>query len=400
MTMAVALAGRHARSPMRVALVDSQPRRNRSEPNTNGDVESDGRAFAITSTSRRMLTSLGIWPDIATKAQPVLRIEVSDGKLDRPRSPVLLRFDGQGQEASASIIESRFLYGAFEQAVAASETIEVLSGEEVIDLDAGGAIARLVLAQGKEIAAPLVIAADGRDSPTRQRAGIKTVGWPYGQYGLVTTIAHERPHEGVAVEHFLPAGPFAILPLPGQQASLVWTETEAEAKRLLGLNEDEFVSEMMRRMGDRLGAIRLAGPRRAYPLSLQLAVDYVGRRLALVGDAGHVLHPIAGLGFNLGLRDIAALSETLIDAARLGQDIGAPIVLERYQRWRRYDATKVALVTDGLNRLFSNDNPVLRRLRDFGLAAVDRALPLKGFFMQQAAGVEQGLPRLMAGKPL
>ncbi|WP_137388625.1 FAD-dependent monooxygenase [Rhodoligotrophos defluvii] len=398
MTMAVALAGRQARSPMHVAVIDSRSRA-AAAPGPEATIDDDGRAFAITSTSRRMLSALGLWSELAEKAQPVSRIEVSDGRLDGPAGRVLLRFDEDGREASASIIESRFLYRAFAEAVAASPEVTWLS-REITEIDAQGPAAHIRLADGDALVAPLVIAADGRDSPTRSRAGIGTIGWPYGQYGMVTTIAHTRPHQGVAVEHFLPAGPFAILPLPGNEASLVWTETEAEAKRLLSLDESGFTAELMRRCGDRLGPVRVIGPRRGYPLSLQLARTYVAARLALVGDAAHVLHPIAGLGFNLGLRDIAALSQTVIDAARLGLDVGAPDVLQRYQQWRRYDATKVALVTDGLNRLFSNDNPVLRLLRDFGLAAVDKARPLKGFFMQQAAGEESGLPRLMAGEPL
>jgi 2-octaprenyl-6-methoxyphenol hydroxylase len=394
LTMAVALAGPAARSPMRVALIDERP------TDVPLPAEGDGRAFAITSTSRQMLAALGVWNELAPHAQAVNRIEVLDSPLDAHDRPVLLNFDREGVETSASIIESRFLLQAFDAAASASPHITRLQGARAIDIDGDGPSASILLEDGRELHCSLAIAADGRNSPTRDMVGIRTIGWSYRQYGMVTTVSHELPHTGVAVEHFLPAGPFAILPLPGNQSSLVWTETEEEAQRMQALDDADFTAELRRRFGDRLGEVTLAGPRRSYPLSLMLAQNYIAPRVALVGDAAHVLHPIAGLGFNVGLRDIAALGETMLDAARLGLDIGSPTVLERYQAWRRFDALKVGLVTDALNRLFSNDNPLLRQLRDFGLTAVDRAGPLKSFFMSQAAGEDHGLPRLMTGSPL
>jgi 2-octaprenyl-6-methoxyphenol hydroxylase len=258
----------------------------------------------------------------------------------------------------------------------------------------------LRLASGESSEAGLVVAADGRNSPARLAAGIETFDWAYEQTAIVTTVEHEKEHGGRAEEHFLPAGPFAILPLTGRRASLVWTEEPGEARRILALEEEPFTVELKRRFGRHLGEVRPVGPRHAYPLSMHLAKSFIGPRLALIGDAAHVVHPVAGLGFNLALRDIAALAETVADAVRLGLDHGGAATLERYQAWRRLDTTMVALMTDGLNRLFSNDVAPLRLVRDLGLSLVDRAGPLKEFFVREAAGLNGRLPKLLTGEPV
>ncbi|MGF7160754.1 2-octaprenyl-6-methoxyphenol hydroxylase [Rhodoligotrophos appendicifer] len=394
MAAAVSLAGPTARSPLKVALIDAR------DPASFSTAEQDGRASAVTVTSRRMLEAIGVWSKVTHHAQPIRNIEVTDSALGTRSPAVLLRFDDKEPDSSAWVIENRFLYQALYDAIIASPHITVMAGCSVLDVDLQPNAAKILLADGRQLLTPLTIAADGRNSPVRELAGIKIVGWPYGQYGLVTTVKHEMPHRGVAVERFLPAGPFAILPLPGNMSSLVWTEGERAAKRLLAADDADFLRELKLRFGEQLGRVSLAGPRHGYPLSLQIARSYVVPRLALVGDAAHVLHPIAGLGFNLGLRDVAALSEVVIDSARLGLDIGAIDTLERYQSWRRFDALKVAAMTEGLNRLFSNESGVLKTVRDVGLAAVNQAQPVKAFFMKEAAGRQSDLPRLMSGERL
>ena len=256
------------------------------------------------------------------------------------------------------------------------------------------------VAGGDAIAAKLLVAADGARSAIREAAGIRSVGWDYDQAGIVTTVAHERDHHGRAEEHFLPAGPFAILPLKGKRSSIVWTEEKREAERIVALPDDEFHAELERRFGLKLGEIEVAGPRRAYPLGLSMARSFIAERLALVGDAAHVIHPIAGQGLNLGLRDVAALAEAIVDAARLGLDPGGPDVLERYQRWRRFDTAAMGVATDGLNRLFSNRSDALRLVRDVGLGLVDRVPALKGLFIREAAGLTGDVPKLLRGEAL
>jgi 2-octaprenyl-6-methoxyphenol hydroxylase len=244
------------------------------------------------------------------------------------------------------------------------------------------------------------VAADGARSAIREQAGIAVHGWDYDQAGIVTTIAHERDHNGRAEEHFLPAGPFAILPLKGKRSSIVWTETKSEADRIVALPDDEFHVELEKRFGLHLGDIAVVGPRRAYPLGLFVARNFIADRIALIGDAAHVIHPIAGQGLNMGLRDVAALAEAIIDGARLGIDVGAVTVLERYQRWRRFDTMAMGIATDGLNRLFSNNSDVLRLARDLGLGVVDRLPNLKEFFIREAAGLTGDVPKLLKGEAL
>ena len=246
--------------------------------------------------------------------------------------------------------------------------------------------------------AALLVAADGKRSRLRERAGIKCVGWSYPQIGIVATVAHARPHHGKAVQHFLPSGPFAMLPLQGNRSSIVWTEEKARGEAIMALDEAGFLAELTKRFGWRLGEISLAGPRQSFPLDMQIARAFVADRLALIGDAAHVVHPLAGQGLNIGMRDVAALAETIVEATRLGLDIGSPATLERYSRWRRFDSAFSAAVMDGLNRLFSNDSAPLRTLRDLGLGLVDRAPPLKRFLVSEAAGATGTLPRLLKGQ--
>ncbi len=384
------------RAGFRTALVD------RAELSTWHDLKFDGRASAITATSRTMLDALGVWAEVADHAQPMNDIVVTDSRPGATARPTLLHFDAEAKagEPAANMLENRMLGKALAHAVEASRRITVHAPASAVVKSYDRARAKVMLDTGDEIAASLVIAADGRGSRLRQAVGIETVGWSYPQSGIVTTVVHERPHNGVAEEHFLPAGPFAILPLTGNRSSLVWTERDGETERIMALDDAGFEKELARRFGSHLGEARSTGPRWSYPLAMQLAKAYVAPRLALVGDAAHAVHPIAGLGLNLGLRDAAALTEVCIDAMRLGLDIGSTGVLERYEQWRRPDNVSVALATDGLNRLFSNDNPALRAIRDLGLGVVDRLPPLKNFFVSEAAGLSGDLPRLMRGKAI
>jgi 2-octaprenyl-6-methoxyphenol hydroxylase len=256
------------------------------------------------------------------------------------------------------------------------------------------------LADGTVIAASLLVAADGARSKLRERAGIATHGWDYDQSGIVVTVGHERDHQGRAEEHFLPAGPFAILPLTGNRSSLVWTEKRGEAARLTALRDDEFLVELERRFGLHLGEIKVLDRPRAFPLGYFVARSFIAERMALIGDAAHVIHPIAGQGLNLGLKDVAALAEVVVDAARIGIDPGQRDVLERYQRWRRFDTMAMGVATNSLNLLFSNRSPLLRAVRDIGLGLVDRAPPLKELFIRQAAGLTGEVPRLLKGEAL
>jgi 2-octaprenyl-6-methoxyphenol hydroxylase len=392
---ALALGGQKSRLPLNVVIADART------PSAAG-VSPDGRASAVTASSRAMFEALGVWQDIAPHAQPMLEIIVSDSKIPTPERPVFLRFEDEPQtpRPTAYIVENRFLISALQKAVEDSPNIKFKWESKVEDYTFGPGHVELKVRGGESLKCNLLIAADGRNSPARSAAGIETVGWPYHQFGIITTIAHETSHHGQAVEHFLPSGPFAILPLPGYRSSIVWTESEAETSRLMALDDEDFLTELGRRFGPHLGMLRLDGPRQAYPLSMYLAKTFIGQRLALLGDAAHVVHPIAGLGFNLGLRDAAALAECVAKAAALGLDIGSRAVLKEYETWRRFDTVTTALAGDGLNRLFANDNLFLRPLRDAGLMAVNALRPLKGFFMREAAGQSGTLPRLMRGELL
>jgi 2-octaprenyl-6-methoxyphenol hydroxylase len=360
----------------------------------------DERASAIAAAARRLFETIGAWDDVAGQAQPILDMVITDSRLADAVRPVFLTFEGEIRpgEPFAHIVENRHLTAAL-LAKARAEGVD-LRTTAVADCEVGRDRVEARLADGTRFVARLIVAADGARSSLRERAGIATIGWSYGQSAIVTTVAHARDHHGRADEHFLPAGPFAILPLKDNRSSIVWTEDSAEAERIMALSDEAFHAELERRFGLRLGDIRVVGPRRAYPLGLSVARAFVADRLALVGDAAHVIHPIAGQGLNMGLRDVAALAEVIVDAARLGLDPGAPDVLERYQRWRRFDTMAMGLATDGLNRLFSNRSDVLRFVRDVGLGLVDRLPALKDFFIREAAGLTGEVPKLLRGEAL
>lgn len=360
----------------------------------------DPRASAIAAAARRLFETIGVWEAIAAGAQPILDMVVTDSKVDNAMRPTFLTFDGEVApgEPFAHMIENGPMIAAL-LAKARAEGVG-LRPVAVTQFRHDPARVTATLSDGATLSARLLVAADGARSALREQAGIATFGWDYDQAGIVTTIAHERDHNGRAEEHFLPAGPFAILPLKGRRSSIVWTETKAEAARLVALPDAEFLAELEKRFGLHLGDLAIAGPRRAYPLGLHVARSFIAERIALIGDAAHVIHPIAGQGLNMGLRDVAALAEAIIDGARLGIDVGAHSVLERYQRWRRFDTMAMGVATDSLNRLFSNNSDVLRLVRDMGLGIVDRLPNLKDFFIREAAGLTGDVPKLLKGEAL
>jgi 2-octaprenyl-6-methoxyphenol hydroxylase len=360
----------------------------------------DPRATAIVAACRRLFEAIGVWDQVAAESQPILDMVVTDSKLEDATRPVFLTFGGEVEpgEPFAHMIENRHLIDALVTR-ASAEGVD-LRATTVAGFEQSPGGVDVTLGDGNTIAASLLVAADGARSKLRERAGIATHGWDYDQSGIVVTVGHERDHGGRAEEHFLPAGPFAILPLKGARSSLVWTEDRTEAARIVALDEDEFHTELEQRFGLHLGEVKALDKPRAFPLGYFVARSFIGERLALVGDAAHVIHPIAGQGLNMGLKDIAALAEVVVDAARLGIDLGQADVLERYQRWRRFDTMAMGLATNSLNLLFSNKSTLLRSVRDIGLGLVDRLPPLKSVFIRQAAGLSGEVPRLLKGEAL
>ena len=360
----------------------------------------DPRASAIVAACRRLFEVVGVWDQVAETAQPILDMVVTDSRLEDATRPVFLTFAGEVEpgEPFAHMVENRHLINALVTR-AEAEGIE-LHAVAVSSYDVHGDGTRVTLSDGRIVDASLLVAADGAKSKLRERAGIATHGWDYDQSGIVVTVGHERDHQGRAEEHFLPAGPFAILPLKGNRSSLVWTESRREAARIIELPENEFQSELETRFGLHLGEVKALDKPRAFPLGYFVARSFIADRLALVGDAAHVIHPIAGQGLNMGLKDAAALAEVIVDAARLGIDPGQADVLERYQRWRRFDTVAMGVATNSLNMLFSNKSTLLRTVRDIGLGLVDRVPPLKSAFIRQAAGLSGEVPRLLRGEAL
>jgi 2-octaprenyl-6-methoxyphenol hydroxylase len=360
----------------------------------------DPRASAIAAAARRLFEAIDVWDAVAGNAQPILDMVVTDSKLDDAVRPTFLTFGGEVEEGEpfAHMIENRHLIDALVKR--AKELGVDLRAGSVTGFEHTPNAIEVALADGEIISARLLVGADGARSKIRETANIATHGWNYDQSAIVCTVEHEREHNGRAEEHFLPAGPFAILPLTGKRSSIVWTENAREAERIIVLPDDEFLAELERRFGLQLGDLKASGARRAFPLGLFTAREFIAGRLALVGDAAHIIHPIAGQGLNMGLRDVAALAEAVADAARLGLDIGAPDVLERYQRWRRFDTMTMGVATDGLNRLFSNSNDVLRLARDVGLGLVERVPTLKRVFIREAAGFTGDVPKLLRGETL
>lgn len=361
----------------------------------------DGRSYALALASIRMLGALGLWEGLEGHAQPILQIKASDGRAGEGAAPFLLHFDSAELEEGpmGHMLEDRHLRRALIDAMDADPRVTHRPGATVVAQDTVGA-ARVTLAGGEVLTGRLLVGADGRRSGTAARAGIRRTGWDYGQTALVAAIAHEKPHHGIAHQFFMPPGPLAILPLPGDRCSIVWSERHADAERLMAAEDAAFLDHLRPRFGDFLGDIALAGQRYSYPLGLSIANAFVAERLALVGDAAHGIHPIAGQGLNLGLRDVGALAEVLAEAKRRGEDIAAAAVLARYQTWRRFDTAALAMATDGVNRLFSNDNPALRLVRDLGMGAVSAMPGLRRAFMRQAAGLTGDVPRLLQGRAL
>ncbi len=383
-----------AQGGFRVAVADTTPMTAQLE------AQFDGRVSALAYASIRMYRALGVWEAMAPHAQPIREILVTDGAPGRAASPFSLHFDAAevGAPELGAIVENRHIRAALFARAQTEANLTLIAPAAVQGVTVEGGQAVAALANGETVKAGLAVAADGRVSPLREAMGIKVIGWSYPQVGIVATVEHERPHNGVAYEHFLPAGPFAILPMTGNRSSLVWTERRELAPAILKLDEARFNQELARRFGAHLGAVTLAGPRWSYPLSFHIARDFVKPRFALAGDCAHGIHPIAGQGLNLGLKDAAALAEVLLDAARLGQDIGALDVLKRYERWRRFDSVTLAASTDALNRLFSNDIAPLRAIRDIGMGIVDSIGPARRFFMRHAGGDVGKLPKLMKGE--
>jgi 2-octaprenyl-6-methoxyphenol hydroxylase len=391
--LSLAVAVKKAAPHMEVTVVDGAP---------EGAWQRDERASAIAAAASFMLEALGVWADILPEAQPINSMIVTDSRTSDPVRPVFLTFDGAVEDGKpfAHMVPNKAMVGPLRQMCSALQ-IDIIQGQSITGFKTEPHQIMCELSNGQRLQSRLLVACDGVKSKLRDAAGIKVVNFDYQQSGIVTTVEHERPHNGVAEEHFLPSGPFAILPLTGNRSSLVWTERTADADRLVAADDLVFEEELERRFGLKLGALKVIGSRKAFPLGLTLARDFIAPRFALAGDAAHGIHPISGQGLNLGFKDAAALAETIVDADRLGLDIGSLTVLERYQSWRRFDTFRMGVTTDVLNRLFSNDITPLRIVRDFGLGLVDRLPGLKSFFIGQAAGTTgQVKPKLLSGLPI
>ncbi|WP_275785685.1 ubiquinone biosynthesis hydroxylase [Pararhizobium gei] len=391
--LSLAVAVKTAAPHLDVTLIDSAP---------EAAWKKDERASAIIAAASQMLGSLGVWERIEPQAEPIRRMVVTDSKVADPVRPVFLTFEDDAVEGRpfAHMVPNVALVGALRQA-AETLGIPVRQAVSAAGFETGDHAVSLTLSDGVVLETRLLVACDGVRSKLRQAAGIKTVEFDYGQSGIVTTVEHERPHNGTAEEHFLPAGPFATLPLKNNRSSLVWTERTRDAAQLVAGDDMVFEAELERRFGHKLGTLKVVGGRRAFPLGLTLAREFVKPRFALAGDAAHGIHPISGQGLNLGFKDVAALAETIVDADRLGLDIGSLAILERYQNWRRFDTFRMGVTTDVLNRLFSNDITPVRALRDVGLGIVDRLSSVKSFFIHQASGLGgQAEPKLLSGQPI
>ncbi len=391
-----ALALAVAQGGLSVAVIDARPAQARA------DDAFDGRAYALALASVRVLQALGLWRGLKDVAQPILGIRASQGNAGQGASPLFLGFDAAEIEEGAmgQMVEDRHLYAAFLSAMQAQPRITLHSGASVTAQETGPQGVTVTLADGRLLRGRVLVGCDGRDSGVAQRAGIKRWGHEYGQTALVCAIRHEKPHQGIAHQFFMPPGPLAILPLPGNRSSIVWSERTATAQAIAQLDDAAYLDVLKPRFGSFLGEIALQGRRFAYPLRLTIAERFVSDRLALVGDAAHGVHPIAGQGLNLGLRDVAALAEVLIEASRRGEDIAAADVLARYQDWRRFDTVRMALGMDAVNALFSNGNPLLAAVRGLGLGAVNAVPGLRRFFIREAAGLNAAEPRLMQGIPV
>ncbi|MBY5977830.1 FAD-dependent monooxygenase [Phaeobacter italicus] len=391
-----ALALALAQTGHTVTLIDALPRDARARE------DFDGRSYALALASQKLIDQIGVWGAVAGQAQPMLEIKVTDGRAGQGPSPFFMHFDHAEIEEGPMgyMIEDRYLRRALRDAMEAEPAITLVDEQTVIAQEADATGVTVTLASGDSLRGRLLVGADGRRSGTAERAGIKRTGWDYGQTALVCAIEHDRPHNGIAHQFFMPPGPLAILPLPGNRSSIVWSERSDRAAAIQSLDEESYLSILRPRFGDFMGDIRLAGDRFTYPLNLTLANAFVAERLALVGDAAHGVHPIAGQGLNAGLRDVGALAEVLTEARRRGEDIASSLVLDRYQQWRRFDTASLAAATDAFNRLFSNDNPLLRLGRDIGMGVVGAIPGLRQSFIREAAGLTGDLPRLLQGRPI
>lgn len=388
-----ALAIAAARVGFRVTVIDSLPKAARKMP------DFDGRSYALALASKRLLAGIGVWDAVSAETQPMLEIKVTDGRAGEGAAPWMMHFDHAEIEEGPMgfMLEDRHLRMAFLDAMDAEDGITQVDGETVVAQSVDTAGVKVTLASGKTISGQLLIGSDGRKSGTAERAGIKRTGWGYNQTAIVCAVGHEKPHGGIAHQFFMPNGPLAILPLTGNRSSIVWSETTARAAEIMTLDDAGFLDALRPAFGSFLGEIHLTGARFTYPLGLTLAQSFIGDRTALIGDAAHGVHPIAGQGLNAGLRDVAALMDVLTEARGRGEDIGGPMALARYQQWRRFDTATLALATDTFNRLFSNDNPILRAARDIGMGLVNGAAPLRRGFIREAAGLTGDLPSLMRG---
>ncbi len=394
LTMAVALKQAHA-GHLKIALVDAR---------LGQAFKPSGRAYALAAGVCQMLDALAIWPDLAGHVQPITKMVITDSRLNEPVRPIFLTFDkpeatqGVTEGSYATMVEQDALWQALERKARATGVTMLPAG--VVDHQAQPHQVVVTLDDGTVLQAKLLVACDGADSPIRKRAGIAMIGRTYDQSGIVMTLQHERPHDGVAEEHFLPSGPFATLPLTGHRCSIVWTERTGRVKTYLSMSNGELIEEIEQRFGLKRGQLTLLDRPKAFPLRIGMARRFIGPRLALVGDAAHQVHPIAGQGLNLGLRDVAALSELVSDAVGLGLDCGSATVLEDYEQARRFDTVLMAGLTDALNRLFSNDITPLRLLRSLGLGLVDRMPRLKNRLIREASAVNPQMPKLLRGEPL
>ncbi|UWQ37110.1 FAD-dependent monooxygenase [Leisingera aquaemixtae] len=391
-----ALALALAQTGHSVTVVDSLT------PDKLADEGFDGRGYALALASQRLLLQTGVWQHVGGNAQPMLEIKVTDGHAGHGPSPFFIHFDHAELEEGPMgyMVEDRFLRRAFLQAMEDQPQITLVSGRTVTAQAPDQTGVTVTLDNGGELRGQVLVGSDGRRSGTARRAGIKRTGWDYGQTALVCAIEHEKPHHGIAHQFFMPPGPLAILPLPGNRSSIVWSERTETAKAIHALNDAEYIQALRPRFGDFLGEISLAGKRFTYPLNLTIANSFIGNRMALVGDAAHGMHPIAGQGLNAGLRDVGALAEVITEATRRGEDIGSPLVMERYQQWRRFDTASLVAATDVFNRLFSNDNPLLRLGRDIGMGVAGAIPGLRRNFVREAAGLTGDLPRLLKGQAI
>ncbi|MBY6056575.1 FAD-dependent monooxygenase [Leisingera daeponensis] len=391
-----ALALALAQTGHSVTVVDSLT------PDKLADEGFDGRGYALALASQRLLQQTGVWQHVCNDAQPMLEIKVTDGHAGHGASPFFIHFDHAELEEGPMgfMVEDRFLRRAFLQAMEDQPRITWVPGRTVVAQAPDQTGVTVALDDGGELRGQILVGSDGRRSGTAQRAGIKRTGWDYGQTALVCAIEHDKPHHGIAHQFFMPPGPLAILPLPGNRSSIVWSERTEIAKAIHALEDAKYIQALRPRFGDFLGEISLAGKRFTYPLNLTIANSFIGERMALIGDAAHGMHPIAGQGLNAGLRDVGALAEVITEATRRGEDIGSPLVMQRYQQWRRFDTASLAAATDVFNRLFSNDNPLLRLGRDIGMGLAGAVPGLRRGFVREAAGLTGDLPRLLKGQAI